>query len=212
MTAAYALGWRLFRCYFSTYHRFRVFNAERVPSQGPVILASNHASYVDPPLVGAGARRQIHFLARDTIFHVPILASILRSWDVVPVDRDGGTGRGLKVILDRLAGGGAVILFPEGTRSRHGALNPARAGVGLVVVKSTAPVVPVRVFGTFQAYNARMLLPRPRRLVVKYGQPLLFQALRAEAQTCPKPRLREIYQQVADEIMAAIARLEPKPD
>jgi 1-acyl-sn-glycerol-3-phosphate acyltransferase len=212
MTVCYAAGWHFFRFYFSIYHRFRVFNVERVPLQGPVILASNHASYIDPPLVGAGVRRQISYLARDSIFRVPVLASILRSWEVVPVDRDGGTGRGLKAILDRLACGGAIILFPEGTRSRHGELNPARSGVGLTVIKSTAPVVPARVFGTYAAFGAQKFVPRPRSLAVKYGRPLLFEALRAEAQSCSKPRLKEIYQQVADEIMAVIASLEPKED
>ena len=212
MTFAYAIGWHFFRLVFAVYFRWRVFNPERVPLTGPVILASNHASYIDPPLVGAGVRRQINFLARDSIFHVPVLASILRSWEVVPVDRDGGTGRGLKAILDRLARGGAIILFPEGTRSRHGELNPARSGIGLAVIKSDGPVVPCRVFGTYAAFGPRMLLPRPRRLTVKYGRPLFFEAWRAEAKTCSKQRVKEIYQQVADEIMAAIAQLQPNED
>lgn len=212
MTFCYAIGWRFFRFVFSFYFRWKVFNPERVPLSGPVILASNHASYIDPPLVGAGVRRQINFLARDSIFRVPILASILRSWEVVPVDRDGGTGRGLKAILDRLSRGGAIILFPEGTRSRHGELNPARSGIGLTVIKSNAPVVPARVFGTYAAYGAHKILPRPRPLSVKYGRPMFFEALRAEAQTCSKPRLKEIYQEVANEIMAVIATLEPKED
>jgi 1-acyl-sn-glycerol-3-phosphate acyltransferase len=212
MTASYHVGWSFFRAVFASYFRWRVFNPERVPLEGPVILASNHASYIDPPLVGAGVRRQINFLARDNIFHVPVLAAILRSWDVVPVDRDGGTGRGLKVILSRLERGGAIILFPEGTRSRHGELNPARSGIGLTVIKSRAPVVPCRVFGTRRAFGPHMLLPRPRRLTVKYGQVMLFEALRAEAASCSKQRLKEIYQLVADKIMAEIARLEPHND
>jgi 1-acyl-sn-glycerol-3-phosphate acyltransferase len=212
MTACYYGGWVFFRTVFSLYFRWKVYNPERVPLEGPVILASNHASYIDPPLVGAGVRRQINFLARDTIFKVPILASILRSWDVVPVDRDGGTGRGLKMILGRLEKGGAIILFPEGTRSRHGELNPARSGIGLTVIKSAAPVVPCRVFGTHRAFGPHMIIPRPRRLAVKYGNPMLFQELRAEAETCSKPRVKEIYQQVADEIMAEIALLEPSTD
>jgi 1-acyl-sn-glycerol-3-phosphate acyltransferase len=212
MTVCYAVGWHFFRCYFSLYHRYRTFNVERVPLQGPVILAPNHVSYIDPPLVGVAVRRQISYLARDSIFHVPILASILRSWEVVPVDRDGGTGRGLKAILDRLSRGRAVIVFPEGTRSRHGGLNPGRSGIGLTVIKSTAPVVPTRVFGTYAAFGAKMLVPRPRAVAVKYGQPMLFEAARAEAQTCSKPRLKELYQQVADEIMTTIASLEPKED
>lgn len=212
MTASYMAGWLFFRAVFACYFRWRVFNPERVPLEGPVILASNHASYIDPPLVGAGVRRQINFLARETIFHVPVLAAILRSWEVVPVDRDGGTGRGLKMILSRLEKGGAIILFPEGTRSRNGELNPARSGIGLAVIKSTAPVVPSRVFGTHQALGPHMVLPRPRRVSVKYGRPLFFEALRAEAATCSKQRVKEIYQQVADEIMAQIARLEPQND
>jgi 1-acyl-sn-glycerol-3-phosphate acyltransferase len=212
MTFSYRCGWLFFRTLFALYFRWRVFNAERVPLAGPVILASNHASYIDPPLVGAGIRRQINYLARDSIFHVPILAAILRSWEVVPVDRDGGTGRGLKEILSRLEQGGAIILFPEGTRSRHGELNPARSGIGLTVIKSSAPVVPARVFGTHEAFGPHKRLPRPRRVMVKYGQALSFEALRAEAATASKQRVREIYQQVADEIMSAIARLEPRAD
>jgi 1-acyl-sn-glycerol-3-phosphate acyltransferase len=212
MNPSYFVGWNSFRTLFTVYFRWRVFNPERVPLKGPVILAANHASFIDPPMVGSGLRREINYLARESLFHVPVLATILRSWNVVPVDRDGGTGRGLRAILDRLEKGGAIILFPEGTRTPDGNLQPARSGVGLTVIKSEAPVVPVRVFGTFEAYGRKMRWPRPRRVIVKYGNPLLFEALRAEAKTCPKPRLKEIYQEVANQIMAEIAKLEPKKD
>jgi 1-acyl-sn-glycerol-3-phosphate acyltransferase len=118
----------------------------------------------------------------------------------------------LKAILERLLAGGAIILFPEGTRSPDGRLQPARSGIGLTVIKSTAPVVPARVFGTYEAYGRHITIPRPRAIAVKYGVPMDFAALRAEARTCSKARLKEIYQQVADEIMAAIGRLEPCED
>jgi 1-acyl-sn-glycerol-3-phosphate acyltransferase len=212
MNLSYKVGWHCFRLLFAVWFRWRRFNPERVPPDGPVILACNHASYLDPPLAGAGVGRQISYLARESLFRVPVLAAILRSWEVVPVDRDGGTGRGLKAILDRLERGGGVILFPEGTRSPDGRLQPARSGIGLAVIKSNAPVVPARVFGTFEAYGRHLRWPRPRQLTVKYGRPMAFAALRAEAARCPRPRLKEIYQQVADEIMAAIAQLEPKED
>lgn len=179
---------------------------------GPVILASNHASFLDPPLVGSGLPRDINYLARESLFRFPVVGAILRSWNAVPVDRDGGGAKGLKAILDRLLAGGAIILFPEGTRTRDGKLQPARSGIGLTVIKSNAPVVPVRVFGTYEAYGRHMKLPLPKRVIVKYGEPMLFTELRREAETCTKPRLKEIYQQVADEIMAAIAKLEPNPD
>lgn len=212
MNFSYRLGWHFFRFLYATYFRWQVFHPERVPRQGPVILASNHASFLDPPLVGSPLRRMVNYLARDTLFRVPGLGALLRSWRVVPVDREGGGGAGLKAILDRLLDGGAVLLFPEGTRTRDGRLQPARPGIGLVVIKSVAPVVPVRVFGTFEAYAKHARIPLPRRLAIKYGRPLLFEELRSEAKSCSKPRLKEIYQQVAEEIMAAIAALQPYRD
>ena len=212
MDSSYRIGWVFFRTLFATWFRCRYCNPERVPQAGPVILASNHASFIDPPLVGAGLTRQVNYLARNTLFDTPLLGAVLRSWKVVPVDREGGGGAGLKAILDRLLEGGVILLFPEGTRSADGGLRPAKSGIGLTVVKSSAVVVPVRVFGTFEAWSRHTRFPRPRRVVVKYARPMAFEQLRAEAKTCSKDRLKEIYQQIADEIMAAIARLEPKRD
>jgi 1-acyl-sn-glycerol-3-phosphate acyltransferase len=212
MNLAYRISWCVFRLAYATYFRWRVYNPERVPLKGPVVLAANHASILDPPLIGSALKRALNYLARDTLFSVPVLGWLLRLWDVVPVDRDGGGAAGLRAIFDRLRGGGAILLFPEGTRTPDGRLQTARAGLGLVVIKSSAPVVPVRVFGTFEAYGRQARLPRPRRVRVKFGAPLDFEKLRAEAKTAPKQRLRDIYQQVADEIMAAIAGLEAKED
>jgi 1-acyl-sn-glycerol-3-phosphate acyltransferase len=212
MNPVYYLGWIGFRALFRSYFCWRVYNPERVPLQGPVILASNHTSFLDPPLVGAGLKRGINYLAREDLFEMPVLGWILHRWQTVPVDREGGGARGLKAILDRLLRGGAIILFPEGTRSHDGNLQVARSGIGLTVIKSAAPVIPVRVFGTFEAYNRHMRFPRPRRVAVKYGPPMHFKQLRSEASVCSKQRLKEIYQQVAEEIMATIARLEPCQD
>ena len=118
----------------------------------------------------------------------------------------------MRAILDRLLAGGGIILFPEGTRSADGKLQPARSGIGLTVIKSSAPVVPVRVFGTFEAYGRHVTIPRPHRVMVKFGRPMSFATLRAEAKSCTKSRLKQIYQQVADELMAEIGRLEPCED
>jgi 1-acyl-sn-glycerol-3-phosphate acyltransferase len=208
MNVAYRVGWMLSRMVCSVYFGWRVTDAQNVPLQGPVILASNHSSFLDPFLVGAGVRRTVSYLARESLFRFPVVGWVLRSWQAVPVDRDGGGASGLRAILDRLLAGGAILLFPEGTRTRTGLLQPARSGIGLTVLKSNAPVVPVRVFGTFDAYGRHYKLPRPRRVGVRYGKPLMFEALRAEAKNCPKPRLKQIYQEIADGIMKAIADLE----
>lgn len=212
MNLSYLLGWYFFRAFYKFYCGWNVYNPERVPLSGPVILACNHSSILDPPLVGSGFRRGINYLARKSLFRFPVFGPLLRSWSAIPVDREGGGGAGLKAILERLMAGGAIILFPEGTRSPDGNLQPARSGIGLTVIKSNAVVVPVRVFGTFKAFNRDMKFPRPRRVAVKYGKPMNFDALRAEAENCSKERLKKIYQQVANEIMAAIAQLQPCED
>jgi len=210
--AVYYVPWILFRAVFSTYFRWRVYEANRVPLTGPVLLAANHASLLDPPLVGATLRRDICYLARENLFRNPLFGAVLRSWNVVPVDRDGGGAAGLRAIMERLQAGNAVIVFPEGTRTQDGALQPARSGIGLLAIKCQAPVVPVRVFGTFAAYGRQMRLPRPRSVAVKFGWPLNLDRLREEARGCSKARLKEIYQATAAEIMTRIGRLEPCAD
>lgn len=207
MNFSYRCGWLFFRFVFATYFRWRVVGAENVPKTGRLILAANHASYIDPPLVGAGLHRAINYLARQSLFRFPLVGRLLLSWKAVPVDRDGGGAKGLKIILDRLLGGAGIILFPEGTRSDDGNLRRPQPGIGLVVAKSDAPVVPVRVFGSFEAWGRNQKWPHPKKVTVRYGQPMLFEKLRAEAKECSRERLKEIYQQIADDIMAAIAAL-----
>src|SRR6266496_6805734 len=140
MKLLYRLVWLLSRVVFGVYFRWRVYHPERVPLTGPVILAANHASFLDPPLVGAGLKREINYLARESLFRFPLVGALLRAVNSVPVDRDGGGAAGLKAILGRLLAGGGIILFPEGTRTRDGLLQPARSGIGLAVIKSDAPV------------------------------------------------------------------------
>src|SRR5665213_1390260 len=169
MNLSYRIGWTCFRAMFATYFRWRVYGADNVPLQGGVILASNHASFLDPPLVGSGLHRDINYLARESLFRFPVVGAVLRSWNSVPVDRDGGGAAGLKAILDRLLAGGGIILFPEGTRTPDGRLQRARSGIGLTVIKSTAAVVPARVFGTFECYHRKIKFHLPKQLAVKYG-------------------------------------------
>jgi len=206
---SYRLGWLGFRTLFAVYFRCRAAGTENVPREGPVILASNHLSFLDPPLVGSCLPRGINYLARDTLFRFPGIGALLRSWSAVPVDREGGGASGLKAILDRLLAGGAIILFPEGTRSRTGELQPARSGIGLAILKSQAPVIPVRVFGTFEAYGRHRKIPLPKPVSVVYGPPIDFSDMRAEAATCTKPRLKQLYQEAADRVMQAIAVIQP---
>ncbi|MBM3849248.1 MAG: 1-acyl-sn-glycerol-3-phosphate acyltransferase [Verrucomicrobia bacterium] len=207
MTWAYRTAWWLSRQVARWVYRTRVEHVDRIPPLGPAILASNHASLADPPLIGGSVPRAVCFLARDTLFQIPLLGWYIRRLNAVPVNRDGGGGAGLKAILDRLQAGSAILLFPEGTRSADGRLGPARSGIGLTVIKSGAPVIPIRLHGTYEAWGRHRRLPGPGRFRVVVGEPLQFEALRAEARTCDKDRLKAIYREVADTIMARIAEL-----
>lgn len=191
----------------SGYFGWRVGGVEHVPMDGPVILAANHESLVDPPLVGAACGRVISYLARESLFRNPIFGGVLRRVGAVPVDRDGASGKGLKTILERLQSGEGIILFPEGTRSVDGRLQAGRAGVGLVVLKSSAPVIPVRVW-THEAYGRQHRIPRPRRVAVRYGVPLDMRREREEAVGAERARVKALYQEVTDRIMGAIGALE----
>ncbi len=155
MNPVYFIGWSFYRTLFAVYFRWHVYNSDRVPRKGSVILAANHASFLDPPLVGSGLKRDINYLARKSLFRYPVLGWVLRTVNAVPVDRDGGgaAGLGLKAILNRLRDGGAIILFPESTRTKDGNLQSAHSGIGLTIIKSDAPVVPVRVWPAHAIYG-----------------------------------------------------------
>ena len=161
---------------------------------------------------GGGAEGVVVGLARESAFNVPLGGRILRSWRVIPVDQSG-TGRGLKTFLSRLRSGDSVVMYPEGTRSPTGQIRAPQPGIGLIIIKSNAPVVPIKLFGAYEAYARHHWLPRPYQVQIKFGEPLDFADLRAEAkQTKDKDRLKEIYKQAATDLLHAIAQIEPGLD
>lgn len=206
MRGLYWVSWWIVHGFCRIYFRLEARGLENVPLQGPVIVAANHVSYLDPPVIGCLIPRVVNFLARDSLFRSPLFGALLLKYQAVPVDRESGAA-GLRAILDRLQTGGLIIVFPEGTRSLDGNLLPAKPGVGMTVLKSSAPVVPVRVLGSFESFGRHQWLPWPRKIIVCFGVAEAFVATRNEAITCTKPRLKQMYQQVADELMARIAAL-----
>ena len=211
MTPLYWLAWSASRMLFRNLFRCRVYHPERVPLTGSVILAANHESYFDPPFVGCSLPRPINYLAREDLFSNRLSGPFLRGLNSVPVDRSGGGARGLKNILDRLLNGDAILIFPEGTRTRDGEMKAAQAGIGLAILRSRAPVVPVRVW-TYNAYGRHHTVPRMATTAVKFGRPIRFDSMRERAGICPRPELRTLYQQATEETMAAIANLRPAMD
>lgn len=198
----------LYRVYFRLYHRGQMVHADRVPATGACVLAVNHLSFLDPPFVGLCCDRRAYYLARDTLFENPLSGWLLRSWNVVPVKRNGGELAGLRTVLRLLEAGEAVVLFPEGTRSRDGQLQRARAGVGMIVARTRAPIVPVRVFGTDRAMPRGVSLPRPARVTIVFGERFVY-PLPANFEELPAEQQKTVYQAIGDEVMRRIAALHP---
>jgi 1-acyl-sn-glycerol-3-phosphate acyltransferase len=199
----YTVSKTIARLFFS----FRVLYPERMVEEGPLILASNHQSYFDPPLVGICSRRGVYYLARKTLLQIPLLGKLLPHINVILVDRDGNDMSALKSVIRTVKSGNAVVLFPEGTRSIDGNLQPAKAGIGLVIAKTRAPVQPVRIFGSYEAFPKGSDKISLTPITVVVGETIHF----TDADLNPSLHgndERSLYQSLSDRVMAAIAELQ----
>src|SRR5947199_485554 len=152
MNFYYWLGYHLSRLLAQLFFGFRIVHRERVIQTGPVILAVNHQSFFDPPLAGNACDRAIFFLAKKSLMNVPVLGWLLPKLNVIPVNLEGGDRSALKALIRILTAGECALVFPEGTRTPDGNLQPAQPGRGLVIAKTRAPVVPIRIFGAYCAW------------------------------------------------------------
>lgn len=192
----------------SMFFRGEVAGQEHLPQDGAFLIAGNHASHLDPPFIGSQVPRQMRFFARKSLWTGGLATWWLDAVGTIPVDRDGGQDVGaLKRVLRALADGKVMILFPEGTRSQDGLLQTAKPGVGFIVCKTQVPVVPARIFGSFEAFGKNAKFPTLGTPVsVVFGKPILPQRY-----DDPKSG-KERYQIASDRIMAEIAKLEcPQP-
>ncbi|MDQ6656160.1 MAG: 1-acyl-sn-glycerol-3-phosphate acyltransferase [Verrucomicrobiota bacterium] len=182
--------------------RFRVIHPERRILTGPVILAMNHQSYLDPPLAGIASGREVYFLARKTLLEVPVLGWLLPRLNVIPVDQEGTDRSALKALIRILKDGRGTVVFPEGSRTLDGNLQPVQPGLGFVIAKTLAPVVPMRIFGAHEAMPRGGHGLRLRPITIVIGEPIRF----TEADL--QPRSKELYQQLSERVMQAIAALQ----
>jgi len=130
--------------------RTRVYGAQNVPRSGPLIIACNHLSVLDPPIVGAFCPRRLTFMAKVELFRIPILGPLIRALGAYPVDRAGNATGAIKRSVEILQSGGAVIIFPEGGRNLAGAAR-ARQGAALLAALTNAPIVPAAIVGSNRA-------------------------------------------------------------
>jgi 1-acyl-sn-glycerol-3-phosphate acyltransferase len=137
---------------------------DHVPPQGPVLLVSNHQSFLDPVAVGVAARRSLCYLARSGLFKVPGLCWLMRSLGAVPINQDGFAREGLQTVLHQLQAGRAVLIFPEGERTHDGKMHPLRPGIHLLIKRMDMPIVPVGIAGAFEAWPRWRAVPHPAPL------------------------------------------------
>ena len=149
--------------------RFRVRGADHVPLRGPVLLVANHASHLDPPLIGCASPRWTAYLARSTLFAPRGFGALIRILGAVPIERDSTGLGGIRTTLAVLDADGTIVVFPEGTRTTDGRAGELRGGFVTIARRSAAPIVPVWVEGSFAAFPRGARFPRPRPISVSFG-------------------------------------------
>lgn len=181
--------------------RFRTVGARHVPTRGGVLIAVNHASYLDIPLVGCGLRRRAWYLGRQDLFGPRWVKAICRWLGWIPIrlsrlDREG-FGQAVKLIKD----GQAVVIYPEGGRTLDGRLRPGKPGIGVIVEQTGCPVVPAYIAGAYEVLPVDAVWVRFRPVRVTFGKPIDF--------TSDAQRLtgKDFYRHVSRTVMERIAEL-----
>lgn len=169
-TPFYWFGSRFVKVFSRIALRFRIEGLDHVPRTGPLIVACNHISFWDPPLVGSNFPRPLHFLAKAELFQNKVFGAMLRGYNSIPIQRGAQARSGLRGGEEALNRGGAVLIFPEGTRNKSGAMLPPRAGIGRLAAVTRAPVLPVRITGS---NHIRRSLARLELVRITLGSPLV---------------------------------------
>jgi 1-acyl-sn-glycerol-3-phosphate acyltransferase len=167
--------------FYKVFFRIEVSGIDNFPATGPVVIASNHISFWDPPVIGGTLPRLVNFMAKEELFAVPVFGSFLRIFKAFPVKRGTADRTAIRTALNVLAEGEVLGIFPEGTRSKTGELGAPEAGLALIVAKSGAMVIPTLVVGTNKIFSIKHgLFPK---LKIKFGKPLYFEKSKTDKQT-----------------------------
>jgi len=204
MTLVYNIFYNLSKIFAKTFYSMKVIHPERMIEEGPLILAVNHSSYFDPPLAGICSKRAVYYLARKDLMKWPILGPLFPQMNVIPVERGGNDMSALRDVIKKVREGNGIVLFPEGTRSKDGNLQSAKAGIGLIIAKTRAPVLPIRIFGAYEAFPKGTKGLKLTKIKVVLGEPIHLTKEDVE------PATRDTYQNISNRVMEAIAKLTPE--
>lgn len=179
--------------------RYRARGAAQIPAEGGGLVLGNHQSYLDPILVGLPLSRPISYLARKTLFDVPLLGWILRHTYVMPLSRDTAGAAGIRETLRRLDDGFLVGIFPEGTRSPDGTLGTLKPGFAALIRRTSVPIYPVGIAGAHRALGRGSWFVKPHRVRVVFGEPLTKETI---VELCQRGREADLVEAVRQRIAA----------
>ena len=182
----------IFRFTFNLLFSPKVIGAENVPKEGAMIMAANHMSNWDPPILGTYLPRTVGYMAKEELFKPAIAGAIIKSLNAFPVKRGASDRGAIKMALNILKKGLCLGIFPEGTRSRDGKLHKAQAGVSLIAAMSKAPVVPTALIGTNKICSKEEKFPQ---LTIVFGEPIYY-----EGKSNDKAALEEFSQEIMKKI------------
>lgn len=202
MKIAYWLGYQLFKNIARGLFNYRVIGKERLQVEGGALIVCNHASFIDPPIVGVAFDEEIYFLARKSLMSNPIAKSIYLAWNSVPVDQDRPDMTSLKNIIKLLKQGKKVLIFPEGERTLDGEMKTGEPGVGLIVSKAGVPVIPVRLFGAREALPRSGAFMQPAEVTLVVGEQWHFDASKYTETG------KDLYKKISQDLMEEIAQLQ----
>ncbi len=177
------------RLFFKLFFRMKVVGAENVPAEGGVLLCTNHVSYWDPPAVASAFPRRLSIMAKEELFHNPLFAKLITSLGAFPIRRGKGDAGAVMAALKILGGGGATLVFPEGTRVRTGEAGEINPGIIRIAIKARTPIVPGYTNGKYRLFGG---------LKVYIGKPISYEEYYDAAPD------KETLRRLADELMAAI--------
>jgi len=169
----YTLLYFIFYFLFKLLYRFSVSGKERIPEAGPVILAANHSSYLDPIALGVAVYpRKIHFMAKEELFRIPFFSFLITRLNAFPVRRERLDKKSLKIALSLLSRQKAIGLFPEGTRVKREGFGQVYQGAAFLSLKTSSPILPVAISGTDKIMPAGTIIPRFPKITIQIGRPI----------------------------------------
>jgi len=198
--------WGLARIVGKTLFNIRFVGQQSLPINGGLLLAANHASFLDIPFLGCGVKRRLSFIGRDNLFPIPILNWLLQHSGWIPIKDEAGDPNAFRRAERLLLEGKAVVIFPEGARTKTGRMSYGKPGLGRLVAKTGCPVLPVYIGGTFEALPRGALWPRFYPVTVVFGKPIDFASERS------KFSHRAFYRYVSQTVMDEIKLLSSKKE